>query len=80
MIYACISIHAVVNCGNLTPINGIIFLETTVFGSVANYSCNNSDHQLVGDAVRICQANGTWNGSAPTCGEPVIIDHVLWIL
>ena len=68
--YNFISIHTVVNCGNLTsPANGTIFLNTTLFESTVTYSCNNSDYQLVGDAMRTCLANGIWSGSAPTCGE-----------
>ena len=72
IIYDFTSINTVVDCGTLTgPANGTILLDTTSFGSTVTYSCSNSDHQLVGDAMRTCQANGMWSGSAPTCGEQV---------
>ena len=38
----------------------------TSFGDVARYSCD-TGYTLNGPAERICQANGQWNGSVPTC-------------
>ena len=37
-------------------------------GSVATYSCNDS-FMLTGTSTRTCQADGTWSGDNPTCGE-----------
>ena len=46
----------------------IVKYNTTKFGSVAVYTCQDgyrlpqgSNHQ------RICQANGTWSGDSPKC-------------
>ena len=38
----------------------------TMFGSVANYSCDNG-HEIVGPSTRICQANGSWSDTDPLC-------------
>ena len=40
----------------------------TTFGSVATYMCNDS-FMLTGTDTRTCQADGTWSGDNPTCGE-----------
>ena len=38
-------------------------------GTIATYNCS-SGHQLVGgSSLRACGANGTWNGTAPSCGK-----------
>ena len=60
-----------VDCGDLTPPPfGQINLPGTTFGSTATYSCN-GDRELTGDMTRTCQANGTWSGTSPECGEPL---------
>ena len=38
----------------------------TVFGAIANYSCN-SLYTIVGNTSRECQVNGTWSGFEPHC-------------
>lgn len=43
-----------VPAGNLVP------------GSMAMYSCN-VGRQLIGSSVRVCQDDGTWSESEPTC-------------
>ena len=57
-----------VNCGDLpAPDNGrVIFLDGTVFGSVVTYECN-AGFNLVGIAIRSCEADGNWSGIDPTC-------------
>ena len=35
-------------------------------GSTANHTCNPTFMQI-GDRVRTCQSDGTWNGSQPEC-------------
>ena len=62
--------NAVADCGSLQdPENGVVKVSETSFGSTASYSCSGSNYRLVGAAVRTCQADGTWSGSAPECGE-----------
>ena len=62
--------HAVVDCNSLAnPGNGTVSATTTTFASVANYSCSGSRYLLVGNATRMCQANGEWSGGVPACGE-----------
>ena len=57
----------VVDCGNLTdPANGQVDHTAGTFGQNATYSCN-TGYSLVGDSTRICQTEGDWSGSAPTC-------------
>ena len=41
-------------------------LNSTLFLSVANYSCN-VWYGIVGDTGRECQANGTWSNFEPRC-------------
>lgn len=38
-------------------------------GNIANYTCNPGSQQQAGDAVRICEANGTWSGVPIVCGS-----------
>ena len=38
----------------------------TGLNAVANYTCNEG-YNLVGDAVRTCQANEEWTGTEPIC-------------
>ena len=55
------------------PENGNVDASITTIGSVATYSCNNG-FLLSGDSQRICQMNGFWSGSAPTCLGMIMID------
>ena len=62
----------VVNCGALpmpTPGLGILTLTqmNTTFDSVGTYSCQSEGYAIVGDEQRTCQADGTYNGTEPTC-------------
>jgi hypothetical protein len=58
---------AAVNCGALSkPANGGVEAPSTIFEDKATYACD-PNFELVGDATRTCQANGTWSGTAPTC-------------
>ena len=57
----------VMDCSPLTdPTNGQIDTPSITFGSVATYSCDNG-YRLSGQSMTICQADGTWSGSTPTC-------------
>ena len=56
-----------VDCGNLSGVvNGMVETVATIFGSVANYSCDNG-YELVGPSTRTCQANGSWSDIDPLC-------------
>ena len=57
-----------VDCGALSNLtNGqVSHTAGTTFGQTATYSCN-TGYNLVGDSTRMCQANGEWSGSEPTC-------------
>ena len=57
-----------VDCGTLPKLpNGkVSHTGRTTFGETATYSCDR-DYSLVGDSTRMCQDNGLWSGSAPTC-------------
>ena len=61
--------HAVVDCGSLPdPANGMVAMTASTFDSTANYSCIGG-YELVGNSQRICQADGQWSGSEPTCSK-----------
>ena len=67
-----ISVTAV-PCGNLSsPANGRVRIDGSTFGSQANYSCSEG-YVLNDNSSRMCQADGQWSGSEPTCeGMPLI--------
>ena len=57
----------VVDCGELPPPeNGDISIPDTTVGSEATFECS-LGFILVGDDVRVCQANGKWSGKQPIC-------------
>ena len=57
----------VVNCGSLSsPANGLVRAPYTTAGSTAEYGCL-AGYALSGSSTRICQATGSWTGTAPTC-------------
>ena len=56
-----------VTCPVLTiPDNGNISTTAQTFGSYATYSCNEG-YNMVGENIRICQPEGYWSASSPTC-------------
>ena len=59
---------AVADCGLLVNLdNGAItYLNGTVEGSVATYSCD-PGFELKGEPTRNCGSNGEWTGDAVTC-------------
>ena len=60
--------YPTVVCPSLSLTNGMISYSDPPqgVGSVATHSCD-SGYNLRGDNTRICQSDGTWSGSAPTC-------------
>ena len=77
--YIIVYIHStVVDCRTLnTTMNGqVSHPNGTTFGQTATYSCN-TGYNLVGDSTRMCQADGMWSGSEPTCiSKPNLIVHM----
>ena len=56
-----------VECGTLDdPTNGMVTVSTTIYNSVATYSCN-IGHNLTGNDMRMCLETGSWSSSEPTC-------------
>ena len=59
--------NAGIDCGTLqSPKDGNVQLDSTLFGSIATYSCN-SGFRLVGEANRTCTQNGTWSNRPSSC-------------
>ena len=55
------------DCGSLTaPTNGRVTVNNTSYRGTATFSCN-IGYSLIGDDFTTCTANGTWNGTDPTC-------------
>lgn len=48
------------------PQYGASNITSLIAGSVATFTCN-TGYYLVGNSFIVCQANGSWNGSQPTC-------------
>jgi len=46
--------------------NGMVEFDANTVGSQANYSCSEG-YVLNGITTRVCQADGQWSGSEPTC-------------
>ena len=60
---------AILCANNLSnPDNGTVTLDANTFSSQANYSCSEG-YVLNGTTTltRVCQADGLWSGSEPTC-------------
>ena len=61
------TLHAAVDCGVLgNPLNGEVITNGTGLGSSALYSCS-AGYELENDTTRICQPNGLWSNSEPSC-------------
>ena len=59
--------HSVIDCGDLTdPLNGVVNLTNTTFGSQASYTCD-TGFMLSSSQTRICQDDGNWSNSEPEC-------------
>ncbi|XP_053408096.1 sushi, von Willebrand factor type A, EGF and pentraxin domain-containing protein 1-like [Mercenaria mercenaria] len=55
------------DCGILSdPMNGGVTISGTKFGAYATYVCD-AGHQITGSPSRLCQEDGTWSGSSPSC-------------
>lgn len=62
------AICVIYDCGNVLPPKngGVTYPNGTTYLQSAVYSCN-IGYDLIGDANRTCQANGTWDLTDPFC-------------
>ena len=61
------SFPPVVDCDSLpNPTNGSVIFSMSTFGAMATYMCDEG-FDLIGNSTRLCLANGSWEGTAPTC-------------
>lgn len=72
-----------VDCGPAPePEHGSVWLVngTTTFASQATYTCE-SDYRLQGRTTRLCQEDGSWSSSLPTCKRKILFSTVveLWL-
>jgi hypothetical protein len=44
-----------------------VFLNGTVYGSVAKFTCNDGFNLTEGDEMVTCDEDGEWNGTIPVC-------------
>ena len=66
-------------CGNLSdPLYGQVSVSGTLFGSMANYSCD-TGYRVIGISTRMCGTDGTWSGEEPTINS-ACFNYVLHIL
>ena len=47
--------------------------QTTVYASVAVYTCTQEGYELIGQATRTCIETAIWNGIEPFCQSKLII-------
>ena len=74
--------YTVIDCGDLTDpddgqitfSSGVVATTDTGLNAVATYACSEG-YSLVGDVMRICQANGQWDGAEPSCTCKLLV-HV----
>ncbi len=70
----------VFNCGDLPgPDNGLVTVSIGDFGSNASYTCE-TGYNLNGDMNRMCQDNGDWSGSAPTCDRKLRLYFTVFMI
>ena len=60
----CMDLNDVPTNGNISYNNGTVNNRST--STVATYRCN-TGYVLVGDTTRVCQVNGLWNSTPPSC-------------
>ena len=63
---ASVPVCELVQCDNVSVVNGIKFGDNHTYGSVLNFSCTEG-YNLNGTATITCQSNGEWSSSIPTC-------------
>ena len=80
----CLMIFTVSSCEALgissSGIGGLALhfsAPNTTIGTRAIYSCSNSSYQIIGNAERTCELNGTWTGVEPQCECKQCVNTVL---
>lgn len=74
-LYTCTTTVQYITCGKpASPKNGMIIGEDFGFDGVIRFECD-TGYDLSGGDVSVCQSNGSWSGSLPSCtrvncGEP----------
>ncbi|XP_022690901.1 CUB and sushi domain-containing protein 3-like isoform X2 [Varroa jacobsoni] len=64
-----------IECGKPPPIsNGVAESQTTHYGSLVEYRCDDGYRLGNGAERRLCLENGTWSGSEPVCVEVICPD------
>lgn len=66
-----------VDCGPPPePEHGSVWLVngTTTFSSQATFTCG-SDYRLQGRTTRLCQEDGNWSSSTPSCKCKIVLKH-----
>ena len=59
------------DCGDLTvPVNGSRIGNENTFPNRVSFNCD-AGFDLIGSAVRKCEANGRWSGEQPSCNGNV---------
>ena len=72
----------IIDCGIPEGIeSGNVQFSDTVEGSLARYECQTGYTLLGDDPVRICQDDGQWSGSVPSCNRMLInYAHIQYVL
>jgi hypothetical protein len=56
------------DCGKLNdPANGSVNQTGTTYNKQAIYVCNEGYENTGGDLLRVCEADGSWNGTEVVC-------------
>ena len=67
-----------IDCEGLTdPEGGQVMISSgtvtaTGLNAIASYTCD-AGYELVGNAMRTCEANGEWNGTEPVCTRKLLM-------
>ena len=66
-----IFISVTVDCGTIdAPMNGSLSSNQTVYPNSMHFACD-PGFILSGSKLRICQANGTWDGMKTVCSGKI---------
>ena len=65
---------SVVSCGDPGSINNADKSGSTyTYNSQVTYTCQTGYEKTSGSLTRTCQADGSWNGTAPVCSSKIFI-------